>query len=212
MSCPCFFNIPRIYYILRNLAHFVSSYHRITLHYVIILTSYHRIIVSRKNIPCPGFFNIPRIYYILRNLAHFVSSYHRITKKYTLPRLLLILAYITLRNYFDFVSSYHEKIYLAQASLIYLGFIIYYVIILTSYHRIIVSRKNIPCPGFFNIPRIYYILRNLAHFVSSYHRITKKYTLPRLLLIIAYITLRNYFDFVSSYHRITKKYTLPRLL
>ena len=56
----------------------------------------------------------------------FVSWYHGITKKYTLPRLLLILAYITLRNYFDFVSSYHEKIYLAQASLIYLGFIIYY--------------------------------------------------------------------------------------
>ena len=151
--------------LLPNYSHFVSSYHeKIYLHFYYVirtLTSYHCIIVSRKNISSPGPFPTPRnSYYYLTTL----TSYHRIKKKYIFPRILSYTSqFLLLPNYSHFVSSYHEKIYLH----------FYYVIrTLTSYHRIIVSRKNISSPGFFHTPRnSYYYLITL----TSYHRITKKY-------------------------------------
>ena len=59
----------------------------------------------------PGFFKSS-------TLSHYIiilTSYHCIMKNYILPRLFLILDFVTLHNYFHFVSSYHEKLYLTQA-------------------------------------------------------------------------------------------------
>ena len=70
-----------------------------------------------------------------------------------------------------------------------------------SYHSIIVSRKNVSYSGpFIYLGFLYYVI--IFHFVSWYHRITKKYILLRAfhiprIFICHYFSLRI---IVSSYH------------
>ena len=141
------FHIPRIFILCHylSLRIKVSSYHEkiyltqvlsYTLDFYIMslfFTSYHSIIVSRKNISYSG---IPRIF---------------------------ILCHLSLRI---IVSSYHEKIYLTQVLLYTLDFYIM-SLFFTSYHSIIVSRKNISYSGPLYTSDFYI----MSLFITSYHSI-----------------------------------------
>ena len=107
----------------------------------LFFTSYHSIIVSRKNISYSGLF----IY-----LGFFILCHHfslRIT-----------------------VSSYHEKIYLSQGFSYTSDFYIM-SLFFTSYHSIIVSRKNLSYSGPFIYHGFFILCHHfsLRIIVSSYH-------------------------------------------
>ena len=159
---------------------------------LLFFTSYHSIIVSRKNISYSGpFIYLGFLYYVI--IFHFVSSYHekmyltqglsytsdfyimslffasyhRITKKYILlrafhiPRIFILCHYFSLRI---IVSSYSEKMYLTQG-LSYTSDFYIMSLFFTSYHSIIVSRKNISYSGLFiYLGFLYYVI--IFHFVS----------------------------------------------
>ena len=120
------------------------------LYYVIILlaftimmslfsTSYHHIIVSRKNISYAGFFNTSHLLLLCHyfSLRIIVSRKKCLTQDFskTSPSIYYSpLLYVVI--ILNFISSYHEKIFLTQA---------------------------------FSIPRIHYYYVIIFHFVSLYH-------------------------------------------
>ena len=130
----------------------------------LFFTSYHSIIVSRKNVSYSG----PFIYLGFFILCHYfslriiVSSYHEkiyLTQGFHIPRI-FICHYFSLRI---IVSSYHEKIYLTQG-LSYTSDFYIMSLFFTSYHSIIVSRKNISYSGLFIYLGFLYVI--IFHFVS----------------------------------------------
>ena len=134
-------------------------------------------------------FHIPRIfilchYFSLRIIA---SSYHEkiyLTQGFSYTSdFYMSLYYFSLRI---IVSSYHEKIYLTQG-LSYTSDFYIMSLFFTSYHSIIVSRKNISYSG----PFIYLGFFILCHcfslriVVSSYHE------KPHIPWIFIYLYMRS---------------------
>ena len=116
---------------LRNFSDFVSSYHwKIFLTQAFWITRIRGYYVAistsyHRIIITSDTFKSIVIDITLSNLSDFVSLYHRITEKYILPWWQLILSKV-------------------------LCMMLHYIIFLTSYHRIIVSPKNISHPGLLN--------------------------------------------------------------
>ena len=126
----------------------------------LFFTSYHSIIVSRKNISYSG----PFIYLGFFILCHYfslriiVSSYHEkmyLTQGLSYTSDFYIMSLFSLRI---IVSSYHEKTYLTQG-LSYTSDFYIMSLFFTSYHSIIVSRKNISYSGLFiYLGYLYYVI------------------------------------------------------
>jgi hypothetical protein len=95
------------------------------------------------------------LYFFLRHpVFKFVSSYH---KKNILARLLQILGYITLRHYIILTSYHHITKYSLPRIFNIPRIIIYYVIILTSYHRIMATSHS------FKSGWVFYNLALISH-------------------------------------------------
>ena len=123
-----------------------------------------------------------------------------LTQGLHIPRIFILCHYFSLRI---IVSSYHEKIYLTKGfshrpTSDFYNMLLFF----TSYHSIIVSRKNV----FYSGPFIYLGFFILCHYfslriiVSSYHEkmyLTQGLHIPRIFILCRYFSLRI---IVSSYH------------
>ena len=178
------FQIPCIYYISTSL--FFALYHRIMKKHIL---------PRLFQIPCSTFTILLRHSFSLRIIVSWKNISYPGFSKY-LEFTILLRRSFSLRI---IVASYHEKIYLTQAFPNSSHLLYYYVILFAL--CIIISWKNISYPAIFQLPRIYYI--NTSFFFASYHRIMKKYILPRLFnyraahLLYYYVILSH---FVTSYH------------
>ena len=152
----------------------------------LFITSYHSIIVSRKNISYSGLFiYLGFLSYVI--IHHFVSQYHRITKKYILlrafhiPRIFILFHHFSLR----IIVSRKNISYILRAFHIPRVFILCHYsslrIIVSSYHEKIYLTQG------FSYTSDFYII---SSFFTSYHRITKKYILlmaiqiPRIFIYL----------------------------
>ena len=203
----------------------------------LFFTSYHSIIVSRKNISYSGpFMYLGFLYYVI--IFHFVSYYHRITKKYLTQGLSYTLGFYIMSLFF---ISYHTII-VSRKNIFLRAFCIPRIFILCHYFslRIIVSsyHEKIYLTQGLSYTSDFYIM---SSFFTLYHSIIvsrKNISYPGLFIYLGFFILCHYFSlriissyhekiyltqglsytsdfyimslFFTSYHRITEKYILLR--
>ena len=132
----------------------------------LFFTSYHSMIISRKNISYSGPSYTSEFYI----MSLFITSYHSIIvsrKNISYSGPFIYLGFFILCHYLSLriiVSLYHKKIYLTQG--LHIPRIFYIMsLFFTSYHSIIVSRKNISYSGpFIYLGFLYYVI--IFHYVS----------------------------------------------